>query len=281
MSHWLGKMVALMALLTMATWFAGVGAHAQQIISTNDEIDPKVLAIDENDALGRAINPATEFVDQNGRVFKWGDLAGKPTIVVFAYYTCDGSCSVINATLRDLLKKITRYRAGVDFNLLTISFDHRDNLESTGAFQKHLELVGDLASVWTFATFKNEADLKAETKKIGFKYFWSRQDGAFLHPGAFLFFSPEGALARVLYSQNVDSEDVELAVLDAHNGNFRPSQVIEYAVSLCYSYSYQDGKYHISIPVFVGLGALTTGLSLLAGSALVFRSRRRTELRRV
>jgi len=281
MASWLGKMSAVAAIFALATLLAGVGARAQQITSLNDEIDQKVLAINENDALGRAINPATEFVDQNGHVFKWGDLAGKPTIVVFSYFTCDGSCSIINATLRDLLRQMKRYRPGVDFNLLTISFDRRDDLETTGVFQKHLDLVGDLASVWTFATFKNEAELKAETTKIGFKFFWSRQDGAFLHPGAFLFFSPEGALARVLYQQNVDAQDVELAVLDAYNGNFRPSQVVEYAVSLCYSYSYLDGKYHVSIPVFVGLGALMTGITLLAGSAFLFRSRRRTELRRV
>ena len=255
-------------------WGAG-GASAQYFVRPDSALNPAVAQIDERAVLGRAIDPATEFVDQNGRTFRWGDLAGKPTLLVLSYYTCDGSCSVINATLHELLKKVKRVRPGVDFNLLTVSFDRHDNLETTGAFRKHLELAGDLAPVWTFATFKNQADLEAQTARIGFKFFWSPQDGLFVHPGVYLFFSPRGELARVLYHQDVDAADIELATLDARDNQFRPSELVDYAISLCYSYNYHDGKYRLSIPVFVGVGALAGGMLTLAGSALVFKLRRR------
>lgn len=272
------KQVLCGAALTAFIWTLGsAGASAQFFQRPDSDLNPKVLQIDEQAVLGNAIDPGTELIDQNGRTFRWGDLAGKPTLLVLSYFTCDGSCSIINANLRDLLNREARLNPGRDFNLLTVSFDHRDTLESTGAFRKHLQLAGDLASAWTFATFKNDADLKAQTEKIGFKFFWSPQDGVFLHPGAYLFFTPDGRLARVLYQQDIDATDVELAVLDARDGQFRPSEVINYALSLCYSYNYHDGKYRLNIPVFVGVGALASGLLTFAGSALVFRMRRQDQ----
>ncbi len=277
------KLLALMKKISLAVALLMLAPSlvcAQFFIRPQSQIDPKIITIDEKAVLGRAIDPATEFVDQNGKSFRWGDLAGKPTLVAFSYYTCDGACSLINVTLRDLLGKMTRLKPGRDFNLVTVSFDHHDNLQTIDAFRRHLELAGDLAPVWTFATFKNEAELKTETAKIGFKFFWSPEDRLFLHPGAYLFFSPKGELARVLYHRDIDASDLEFAVLDARNGDFKVGDVVDYAISLCYSYSYHDGKYRLNIPVFVGVGSLALGLLLLAGSTLLFRARRQPTLGR-
>ncbi len=267
-------------ILTLLAASAVGEASAQYFRRPPSDLNPEIMQIDEKAVLGRSLDGAVEFVDQNGKSFRWSDLSGKPTLLVLSYYTCDGSCTIVNATLRDLLKRSMRSQPGADFNLVTVSFDRRDNLESTNAFQKHLELAGDLANVWTFATFRNEADLKAQTEKIGFKFFWSPPDAIFLHPGVFLFFSPEGRLARVLYQQDIDTKDVELAVLDARQGNFRPNEIVNYAVSLCYSYNYKDGKYQLSIPIIVGVGALLSGILTFAIASLVFRTRSRTQLRR-
>lgn len=277
MSDFARRIVLGLAVLTLFDMLRP--AVADYFRRPESDLNPAILQIDERAVLGRSLDPATELVDQTGKLFRWGDLAGKPTLLVLSYYTCDGSCAVINENLHDLLKKVTRLRAGTDFNLITLSFDRRDNLETTGAFRKQLKLAGELASEWTFATFKNEADLKTQTEKIGFKFFWSPQDGIFLHPGVYLFFSPEERLARILYQQDIDANDVQLALLDAREGQFRPSEIANYALSLCYSYNYQDGKYRLSIPIFVGAGALATGILAFAGSALVFRMRRQTTLR--
>lgn len=271
------RLLAAAALLAAS---AANGASAQYFRRPPSDLNPEILQIDEKAVLGRSLDGAVEFVDQNGAAFRWDEMQGKPTLLVLAYYTCDGSCSIVNATLRDLLKDRMRSRPGVDFNLVTVSFDRRDNLESTNAFQKHLELAGDLANVWRFATFRNEADLKAQTEKIGFKFFWSPQDGVFLHPGVFLFFSPTGRLARVLYQQDIATKDVELAVLEAREGDFRANELVNYAVSLCYSYNYKDGKYQLNIPIFVGVGALISGILTFAFASLIFRRRSRAQLRR-
>lgn len=245
---------------------------------SKSDLNPNVMLIDEKKHLGSQITSGTRLIDQNGRAFTWGDMLGKPTILVLAYYTCDGSCSIINQTLADLLKDVNAVKPGEDFRILTLSFDRHDNLAATSAFRSHVTMSREAGDAWTFGTFASEDELKTETERIGFKFFWSPADRIFLHPGAFLFFSPEGKLVRVLYQQEVDARDVELAVLDAKQTNFRPSEIINLALSVCYSYNYADGKYRLNISLFVGLGALIGGLMLFVTSIVIFKTRRQKQL---
>lgn len=252
-------------------------ANAQYFRRPVSEVDPNIMVIDEKEHLGAKIDPATQLIDHNGREFTWGEMLGQPVILVLSYYTCDGSCSLINSSLAGLMKDVKLVKPGEDFKIVTLSFDRHDNLETSGAFRKHQAVAGQLAADWTFATFKNEGDLKREIDKLGFKFFWSPEDRLFLHPGAFLFMAPDGRMARVLYQEEVDARDVELAVLDAKQGQFKPREILTFALSLCYSYSYHDGKYVMSIPLIVGAGSLLLGLSLLFGFGFYYRSSRQTQ----
>ncbi len=273
-----GRLALLAFFAVTLTCAAAVqNADAQYFRRPVSDVNPNIMVIDEKAHLGSKIDPETMLVDQKGREFRWRDKLGRPVILVLSYYTCDGSCSFINASLASLLEDVSVVEPGADFEIVTLSFDRHDTLQSTGAFRKHLDIAGSLADHWTFATFKNEADIKTATEAIGFKFFWSPEDRLFLHPGAFLFFGMDGRLIRVLYQQEVDGRDVELAVLDAKQGQFRPREIITFALSLCYSYSYKDGKYVFSIPIIVGIGSLGVGLATLFGSIFYFKSTKRTK----
>lgn len=270
---------ALVGALALAAGAAlAAPAAAQYFRRPVSEVDPNIMLIDEQAVLGARIDPATELIDQDGRELRWGDLTGAlPVILVLSYFSCDGSCSIINATLASLLADIDTVEPGRDFRIVTLSFDRHDTLAATGAFRAHLKLAGPLARHWTFATFKSEEKLESETRRIGFKFFWSPEDRLFLHPGAFLFFSPDGRLIRILYQDDIAPRDVALAVLDARQGQFRPAEIMKYALSLCYSYSYRDGRYVMSIPLIVGVGAFAVGLLTLAGSMFAFRLSKRSQ----
>ena len=262
--------VGVAALAAYAT-----AAHAQYYRKPISDVDPEIMVIDEKKHLGAKVDGETLLVGAGGKTFPLSDMLGQPLILVLAYYTCDGSCSVINAELDRLLEEVTRVQSGKDFRILTLSFDKYDNPETTAEFAQHLQVRGEHGDNWMFATFKSEEDLKEQTAKLGFKFFWSPADKLFLHPGAFLFLSPDGRLVRILYPPEVDGSDLELAVLDAKQGQFRPQEIINFAVSLCYSYNYKEGKYTLSIPIFVGFGALFIGLTSLITSIAVFKRKRR------
>lgn len=270
---------ALMMSALLGCALAGFPAQAQYggAVPVSD-IDPSIFQIDETEFLGAKVNADVDLIDAQGREFKLSEKLGKPLILVLSYYTCDGSCSVINQDLNAQLAELEGITPGEDFEVLTISFDEHDGLESLGVFKQHLKMTENMNGSWSFATFKNTDQIKSFADSIGFKFFWSPQDRTFFHPGAFMFLTPEGRLARVLYALNSAPQDIKLAVFDAKAGEFKPGEVLDYAISLCYSYNYAEGKYTISIPLFVGVGALSLGVTSFAVSVLVYRRRRRGRL---
>jgi protein SCO1 len=263
-----------MAAALALCWYAGI-AYGQYWHPPVSDIDPRVMYIDQQGVLGNKLDPNTVLTDAQGQTFRWGDMLGKPVILVLSYYTCDGTCSVINGTLAGLLKNVKAMKPGEDFRIVTLSFDRHDTQQTTKAFAERLDLPPNLAAGWTFATFKGEEDLKSQTERVGFKFFWSAEDTAFLHPGAFLFFSPEGKLARVLYQQDASSRDVELALLDANLDHIKPTDISNLVLTLCYSYNYKDGTYRLNIPLYVGAGALLFGVLTLTGSMVFYKFRRK------
>ncbi len=262
---------------TLLTWVAASPAAAQYggPVPVSD-IDPAIFQIDETKFLGKKLISNLPLVDASGKEFTLGQKLDKTTVLVLSYFTCDGSCSIINQDLKAQLEDIRDLSPGRDFNIVTLSFDKNDTTETLNTFKTSLKMTDKMKKGWTFGTFKNPDDIKPFTDNIGFKFFWSPQDKAFFHPGAFMFLTPnEGRLARVLYALSTGSKDVKLALLDAKGGKFRPSEIVDYAVSLCYSYNYKEGRYTYNIPMFVGAGSLTLGVTSFAVSVLVFRRRRR------
>lgn len=255
-------------------------AAAQTPATPESEVDPKLFQIDEKAVLGAKVDAGTTFVDENGREFRISDMLGQPVVLLLSYYTCDGSCSVINANLRDLVRRVKRVVPGKDFRILTASFDEHDTRETLIDFRRRLDLKADVDPGWTFGTFKDPSAIKRLTDTLGYKFFWSPRDRTFFHPGVFLFLSGEGRLIRVLYALNSEPEDVELAVLDAKQDkfDFRPKELVNFAVSLCYSYNYAKGRYTFNIPLIVAAGSLTFGLGVLSVGAVVFRVRKSREV---
>ncbi|MBF0380900.1 MAG: SCO family protein [Magnetococcales bacterium] len=237
------------------------------------DIDPDVFRIVEKDYMGVKLDPKLELIDQHGKEFKFGDLAGKPTILVWSYYTCDGSCSAVNAELKSLLEEVKTQKIGEHYQILTLSFDKDDNLESLKEFRTYLELPPEWEQSWTFAFIKDPSRVVTETKKTGFNFFWAPQDKTFYHPNVFIMLSADGRITRYIYALTNNEKDMGLALLEARQGNFKMNETLDFVIGLCYSYNYAEGRYTYNIPLFVGLGALFIGISMLLGSVLLFRKK--------
>ena len=274
MRIWISVFVALFVLVGSV-----VPAAATQIFRVPDsEIDPESLRINEAKVLGLKPKRGFSFVDQNGEPFTFRDRVGKPVVLVMSYYTCDGVCSTMNIELSERLTELAntgRLKAGQDFDVVTVSFDKADTPETMSKFIKYVGVDDVLQDGWTFAVASKGQNIKEFTDKFDFRFFWSAQDRTFYHPTAYLILSPEMRLSRILYAHNIEASDIELAVLESRNGNFKPSEIINYAVSLCFSYSYKEGKYVFNIPMFVAFGSLIVGVSALGTSIVAYKRRHR------
>lgn len=242
----------------------------------DSDLDPKTLRIDQMAVLGMKVDGTTRLIDGGGRASSLASRLGKPLMLVMSYYTCDGVCGTLNdeaMALLDGLDGLNGLKAGPDFGVLTLSFDANDTDATTAAFAERLKsraAGGD----WTVARFAEGSAIKPFTDRLGYKFFWSAPDRTFVHPAAYYFLTAEGRVARVLYAQDVQPKDIELAVIEAKGNNFRPTEIVSYAAGLCYSFNYKEGRYVLSIPLIVGAGSLTLGVGALSASALVYRRRR-------
>ena len=267
--------------LVLAAGVAAVAGPAQAQWSpySESEVDPSLFRIDEERFLGVKPDAALSFRDEKGQAFTFGEMTGQPLVLVLSYYNCDGTCSVVNKDLSDLLKEVKGQVPGRDYRILTVSFDPHDTAESLAKFRAKFDVPAPILAAWRFALPGGGPgtgdDAKRLADEIGFKFFWSPRDKVFLHPGVFAFLSAEGRVVRYLYSANSRPLDVELALIDAKQNQIKPGEIFDLALSVCYSYNYKEGKYTLNIPLFIGLGSLLFGILSLLVSILAFKRRAR------
>lgn len=271
------RIVLLLSITCLAAWgdaYAGYGPAP-----TSSTVDPAILLIDD-EYLGAKIDGDYALIDSEGREFTLKDLAGKPLVLVLSYYTCDGSCSVLNQILMKRLSEIERVRAGVDYNVVTISFDKNDDLTSVAMFAEELGLPDEMKRGWRLSLLKDREDIKRLTGTLGYRYFWSVTDKVFLHPGVFIFVSPEGRVSRHLYPFSAGKKDIELAILETGKTVGRGSKVTDLTdlfLVACFSYNFKEGKYTLNYPLFIAVGALMAGVTTVVASLMVFNSKARRQ----
>jgi len=249
-------------------------------VTQESQIDPEIFRISEKEFLGGKVSGDYLLQDASGNSFRLGDLPAKPLILVLSYFTCDGACSVINRVLADTLKGIDRWKIGRDYNVLTVSFDRHDTPQTMAAFREKMGFK-QLPDGWQMGTMQNREDIDRLTESIGFKFFWSPRDRIFLHPSVYTVLSPKGQITRYLYAGKVDSGDVELAITKAMGGEISAVNIIDFVVAACHSYNYKDGKYKLNIPLFVALGGLVAGVTLMVGGMMITKRKREKQDRKI
>jgi protein SCO1/2 len=258
--------VAFFSLSTQPS-YAGYGGTPETTLDTS------IMKIDEETYLGSRIKQDTALIDEDGNEFTMSEMLGKPIILLLSYYKCDGYCPTINTNLLETLKK-TKYQAGKDYQVITVSFDKNDTIETAKKFSEGLAMDDEMRKGWRVAILKNKEEIESFTGSLGYKFFWSYRDQIFLHPGVYIFASPEARVVRYLYSSNVGATDMELAIVDAYGNKISKSKTIDLLISVCYSYNYTEGKYTVNYPLFISIASLLFGIFTVVLSLFIYRKRR-------
>lgn len=266
------RLLALLAIL--------LAAHAQAVAPpvADSTVDPTLMRIDEPRHLGQMLDRGTLLIDAAGREFALGELLGKPTILLLSYFGCDGTCPTMNIELAKVLDQMQRFRPGRDFNVLTVSFDARDDERTTRAFLAQTANHAPELAGWRHAVLRERATAGSVERfagQVGFRFFWSDGAKAFLHPNVIVFLTPEGRVARYLYGFRLDPRNVELALIDADWGRIANSTAVFDMISgACFSFNYAEGRYQWNTPLLAGVGSFLFGIAAMAGGAVAYRRRR-------
>jgi protein SCO1/2 len=233
---------------------------------------PKEVGFDQN--IGREVPLDAVFQDESGKRVRLGDSFGdKPVVLSLAYDTCPMLCSLTAQGLVSSLKAIN-LEAGVDFNVITLSFDPRDTPErsrtkKTTALARYGRPGAEKG--WHFLT-GDESEIKKVTNAVGFRYVWDEPSQQYAHPAGVVVLTPKGTIARYLFGIEYAAKDLRLAMVEASKGNV--GTLVDQLLLLCYHYDPKAGKYGAT-----ALGAMRAGgaltMVLVAGMVFVLARRER------
>jgi len=218
---------------------------------------PQEVGIDEH--LGATIPLDLELRGEDGRPVTLRQLIDKPTILTLNYFRCAGICTPQLNGVAEVLNR-TEALPGKDFQVLTVSFDERDEPEI--AAQKRTNYLGEITrpfppGAWRFLTGPG-ATTKALADAVGFKF--KRAGDDFVHAAAIIFISPKGQITRYMYGVTYLPADLQMAAQEAARGEAQPT--INKFLKFCFSYDPAGRRYV--------LNTTTIGATVIILAALVF-----------
>ena len=211
--------------------------------------EPSQVGIVEH--LGDNIPNDLRFYDEYGKIVMLKDItAKKPTLLMLVYFRCPGICSPLMNSVQEVLDKMD-LEPGKDFNVITISFDSRENYLLASQKKKNYyaqfknRMMGE--SDWRFLT-GDSTQIYSLTEAVGFKFM--RKDNDFVHSAVITFLSPEGKITRYLYGVEFNPFDVKMAIMEASKGTV--GSTVARIVKMCYSYDPQGRKYVMNTTRVIG-----------------------------
>jgi len=239
-------------------------------------LPPKLAEIAIEQKLGAQVPGDLEFADEEGKTVRLGDYFGdKPTILVLAYFRCPNLCDqTINSLLGRLRHQKFPFTAGKEFQILTVSFDHREKPDLAAAKKENYVLSygrPGVAAGWHFLTGE-EPNIGKLADSVGFHYRYEPEKDQYAHASGIMLLTPEGKVSRYFLGVGYFGRDIELGLIDASKQNI--GSPVDRLMLLCFPYDGATGKYTFSVLTLVRVTSILTVLVLLV---CVFRAvRRRT-----
>lgn len=253
-------------LTALALVFLGtVPARAQ------DGLPPTLREVRFDQRLNAQVPLDLAFRDETGAAVHLRDYcAGKPVILVLAYYKCPMLCTeVLNGLVRGLLD--VPFNVGDEFRVVTVSFDPREQPDLAAAKKKtYLERYRRAGAEqgWHFLTGA-EPEIRQLTEAVGFHYVYDAKHDQYAHRAGILILTPEGRISRYFYGIRFSPRDLRLGLVEASAN--RIGSPVEQVLLFCFHYDPAEGKYGVAVMNFVRLGGVATLLAL--GTLLVVLKR--------
>ncbi|HEX5470692.1 MAG TPA: SCO family protein, partial [Lacipirellulaceae bacterium] len=232
---------------------------------------PALKGVGFDQRLNQQVPLDTVFTDETGKQIHLGDYFGsKPVILVLAYYQCPRLCTlVLNGLVQGMLDM--PLKLGKDFNVVTVSFDPRENWQlAASKKESYLLRYGRPGAEkgWHFLTGK-EDQIKRLTNAVGFRYRFDPVQNQYIHASGIMILTPTGKISRYFYDVHYPGRDLRLGLVEASNNKI--GSPVDQILLYCFHYDATVGRYTASIMNIVRMLGV---LSMVAVVAFVFFLRR-------
>ena len=233
------------------------------------QIDYPEIEIGIVEQLNDTIPLDLTFVNIGHDTVSLRQLIDKPTIFSFVYFDCPSICGPMQMGIAEVIAR-TDLKPGVDFQVLTISFNPADTPEK--AVVKKLNyttgLTDEAKENWIYLTGSQD-NIKSITDAVGYRFKPTGFD--FAHPSAIIVVSPAGKITRYLYGVAFLPFDLKMAVIEAQKGLARPT--VNKILEFCFSYDSDGRKYTLQVTRIVGF--LTIFIALIIFVILIFKRKKK------
>jgi protein SCO1/2 len=220
--------------------------------------------------LGETIPLDLEFRDEEGKTVEIGQLLRRPTVLTLVYFRCPSICAPLMHEVASNVDKIDLV-PGVDYDLVTVSFDDRETPELARTAKKNLldEMETKVPpDSWRFLTGEAD-DIARLADAVGFRFKRDKQD--FVHAATVIFLTKDGKIVRYLGGLKLLPADLELAILDAARGT--PRTLMQRIQQLCYAFDPAGKTYVLQVNRII-LAVSLGGLGIFLAFLLLFRRKR-------
>lgn len=238
----------------------------------------RAAGVDER--LGAAVPLDLPLVDHTASptTLRAALVAGKPVLLVLAYYRCPMLCGLVLGGLADAVQK-TGWTPGEDFTAVTISFDPRDTpAEAARSRTTTLSRASGERGDWAFLV-GGEREVAQVADAVGFRYAYDPSTEQYAHPAVAIVLTPEGRVSRYLYGVRFAPRDIRLALVEAGAG--RVGGIVDRVLLTCYRYDPASRRYAPFLRGFFRIGGalLATAVAALVGGMFWLERRRNETLR--
>jgi protein SCO1/2 len=259
---------ASLFLLPVMVFFFGLATFGQKAFDDQTK-DPEIGVVEHLDTF---LPTGIYLINEDSQRVVLTELIDKPTIINYVYYRCPGICSPLMEGLAHVMDE-SDLVAGVDYQVLTISFDPRETID-LGIRKKasYLNLVGKKESIsqgWKFFV-SDSASIDKGTNAVGFKY--KQMGNDFIHAASVMVVSPKGKITRYLNGVQFLPFDFKMAIIEASKGMSSPtiSKIMQY----CFTYDPVGQAYVLNVTKIAG--TLILFVALLFFLVLIFKPKRKT-----
>jgi len=199
------------------------------------------------------------FIDEMGQKVLLRNLVKKPTIILLVYYKCPGICNPLLGSVGEVIDNLD-LKAGKDFNIISISFDEKDDYKIAAEKKKnYLAMLKRSISEgsWKFLTGDRDSIMKF-TESVGF--YFKREGKDFIHPTGLIILSPDGKITRYLFGISFLPFDLKMALIEASEG--KVGSPVNRVLRFCFSYEPKGRKYAFNFLRIFGIGMVLIAVSL-------------------
>lgn len=248
-------------------------ARAQGLNASNQPEILKKIGIDQR--LGEQAPLDLEFYDEAGNPVRLQQYFGeKPVILALVYYNCPMLCNLVLNGLTKNLKPLS-FSAGEEFDIISLSFDHRETPALAAEKKKNYLKDYDRASAaggWHFLT-GDSVNISRLAEAVGFRFQFDPVTQEYAHAGGIMVLTPQGKLARYFYGVDYPSRDLRLSLVEASDNKI--GSPVDQLLLYCYHYDPLTGKYGLVIMNVLRLAGIATVLVLAAFVIVMLRRDRK------